>query len=119
MAHLKDGHRECVYITCRRSGTIGNQTFRAEVTKASDCLMLTAATFAVHQTRETKVADLDGAAVGYQYVGRLDVAVNNTLVMQIAQSLGDSKHLHSRVQLFALALKFATRHLHSVRIGIG
>lgn len=45
--------------------------------------------------RHAKVSKLDGAILGGQDVGALDVSVDDTLIMQILQTLQDLRHVHA------------------------
>src|SRR4051794_20294770 len=45
--------------------------------------------------RDAKVSKLDGAVLGRQDVGTLDISVNNTLIVEILQTLEDLRHVHT------------------------
>lgn len=57
--------------------------------------------------RDTKVGELDGSIFRRQDVGALDVSVDDTLIVQILQTLQDLGHVHADQVLWELAVGFA------------
>ena len=57
--------------------------------------------------RDAKVGQLDGAILGRQDVGALDVSMDDTLIVQVLQPLQDLGHVHADQVLGELAVGFA------------
>lgn len=57
--------------------------------------------------RNAEIGQLDGAILGRQDIGSFDVSMDNTLVVQILQTLKDLGHVHTNQVLGKLAISFA------------